>query len=99
MVNYEVNVPTGEDLMDAEQIIEACCEKEGLHITLKSTLSKYAGCIHYHYQKGTERGTLEVTIWPRENRIWFSIQAGRTADWIIESVSQLEECIVSKMNT
>lgn len=98
MVNYEVNVPSGTDMKEVEQLIEACCEEEGLHITLKSTLSKYPGCIHYHYKKGTERGTLEITIWPKEHRIWFSVQAGRTADWIVESLSQLEEGIVSKIS-
>lgn len=91
MVNYEVNVPPGTDMLGVEQLIEVCCAEEGLHITLKGTLSKYLGCIHYHYKKATERGTLEITIWPMEHRIWFSVQAGRTADWIIESLSQLEE--------
>lgn len=91
MVNYEVSVPLDADIKQVEQLIEACCAEEGLHITLKGTLSKYPGCIHYHYKKGTERGTLEITIWPKEHRIWFSVQAGRTADWIIESLSQLEE--------
>lgn len=91
MVNYEVSVPLDADIKQAEQLIEESCAEEGLHITLKGTLSKYPGCIHYHYKKGTERGTLEITIWPKEHRIWFSVQAGRTADWIIASLSQLEE--------
>jgi hypothetical protein len=85
------------DLTTAEKLIEESCESRSLQIKLKGSISKHPGCVHYHYKKGKERGTLEITLWPKEHRIWFSIQSGRTADWIIESVKQLKEEIENKL--
>jgi hypothetical protein len=99
LIHYEVNVPPEADLTTAEQLIEECCESRSLQQTLKGTLSKHSGCTHYHYKKGKERGTLEITLWPKEHRIWISIQSGRAADWIAECVEQLKEEVENKLAT
>ncbi|MBI2583919.1 MAG: hypothetical protein HYW25_04590 [Candidatus Aenigmarchaeota archaeon] len=60
---------------------------------MKGTVSKYPECIHWHFKKGRQRGTLEITLWKEQRRIWFNVQAERTADWIDESVSKLKKSI------
>jgi hypothetical protein len=54
----------------------------GLRSTLKGTLRAFPGCVHWHFKKGRASGTLELTMWPAEKRIWFSVQRGRRAAWI-----------------
>jgi hypothetical protein len=74
-----------------DQIIESLCRAHGLSITMKATLSKYPGSIHWHLKRGRERGTLEVTLCPREYRLWFSMQDGRRAEWVMESARRIKE--------
>jgi hypothetical protein len=92
-------VSSESDLTTAEQLIQESCESRSLHQTLKGTLSKHPGSIHYHYKKGKERGTLEITLWPKEKRIWFSIQSGRDADWVTDCVETMKEEIENKLAT
>ncbi len=93
MIEIEVIVPVQADLAQAEQLIEQCCAAEGLLISLKGSLASYPGCIHWHYKQGTQRGTLEITLWPKAGRIWFSVHSGRTAAWIEEAVARLKETL------
>ena len=55
----------------------------------ESTLAKYPGCTHWHLKRGMEQGTLEVTLWPSEGRLWASVQAGRAGEWIDQAVREL----------
>jgi hypothetical protein len=57
---------------------------------MKGTLANYPGCVHWHYKKGKARGTLEITWWERENRLWFKVAKGRTGDWIEGSITRLK---------
>ncbi len=75
----------------SETLIENCCAEMKLEIVLKGTLSKYLGCVHWHLKQGNQRGTLEVTWWPMQHRLWLSIQAGRTGVWVEESAQSLKE--------
>jgi hypothetical protein len=93
MLEYEVNLPPGADLSEAELLIEMCCASEGLRMTLKGSLSKYPGSVHWHFKRDDERGTLEVTLWSRARRVWFSIQAGRTGNWIEESIMRVSKAL------
>src|ERR1700744_6724933 len=90
MIDLEANISpwlrTPESL---DQIIDSLCRAHGLSITMKATLAKYPGSIHWHLKRGRERGTLEITLWPRENRLWFSMQDGRQAEWVMESAQQI----------
>jgi hypothetical protein len=82
MVEIEVTMPREVDGAAVERTVEGCAARLGLQVTMKGTLGRYPGCIHWHFKRGRERGTLEVTWWPREQRLWLSVQAGRTGDWI-----------------
>jgi hypothetical protein len=92
MIDLEANISRwrlqGPESLD--QIIESLCRAHGLSITMKATLSKYPGSIHWHLKKGRDKGTLEITLWPRERRLWFSMQDGRRAEWVMESAQRIK---------
>src|ERR1700677_1697971 len=92
MIDLEADIsrwrPRPQESLD--QIIESLCRAHGLSVTMKATLSKYPGSIHWHWKRGRERGTLEVTLWPRERRLWFSMQDGRRAQWVMESARRIK---------
>jgi hypothetical protein len=71
--------------------IERLCQSHGLSITMKTTLSKCPGSIHWHLKKGRERGTLEITLWPSKSRLWFSMQDGRKGDWVMPVAQQTKK--------
>ncbi len=91
MTEIELTVPLQMDLSQAEQIIEQCCMVEGLSVNLKGSLAKYPGCIHWHFKRDSQRGTLEITLWASARRIWFSIHTGRTGAWIEETLFRLKQ--------
>ena len=70
------------------QTIEQMCLDEGLTLTLKGTLARYPGCIHWHFKHGKLPGTLELTFW--EKRLWFKISAGREGVWMDALVEKLK---------
>jgi hypothetical protein len=93
MEEYPIQI---EPIFDAEQIeiaVERCSRGLGLLETMKSTLAKYPGSVHWHFKKPHASGTLEVTHWPSGNRLWISVQRGRRADWLEELVPSMERCL------
>jgi hypothetical protein len=93
MRNLEVNFPQNCDLEQIDQIIESLCTQQGLTRKIKSTLRSYPGSTHWHYKKGYERGTLEITLWPKESRIWLSIHDNRRGSWTDGSARRLATAI------
>ncbi len=90
MIETEVLIKPDADLSKADETVENLCKSEGLQMTMKDTLLKYPGCIHWHFKKDSQRGTIEITLWEKTHRIWFSVQSGRTGDWIKETVKKLK---------
>ena len=82
-----------------EAIVEAACAAEGLRLTLKDTLAKYPGCVHWHFQKGTQRGTLEITWWEKRRRLWFKVAAGRRGEWMEATIPRLESMLKKRRPT
>ena len=74
-----MNVITVDAPLD-EAMLEDVFAAEDLRITLKSTLIKYPGCVHWHLKLGKETGTLEATLW--QGKCWFSMSMGRMALWL-----------------
>src|SRR5215471_1010089 len=93
MFEVEVKIPFGADILNAEQVIEACCAAEGLSVSVKRTLVSYPGYVHWHFKRAAQRGTLEVTWWPQARRAWISVHANRTGEWIEEAVARLKEAM------
>jgi hypothetical protein len=87
MIEIEIYVP--ENPAAVHQTVERVCALEGLTLTRKGTLSSYPGCVHWHFKKDRQPGTLELTWWERENRLWFKVAEGRRANWINETVEKL----------
>ena len=82
MLEIIIAVPAGARLAGMEHDIESACRAEGLRQTLKGTLAQYPGCVHWHVKQGRERGTLEITFWPAERRLWFKVAEGRRGEWM-----------------
>jgi len=93
MRNIEIELPPGANLSKVEKAIEATLAAVGLQVCLRGTLKKFPGCTHCHARKAGQPGTLELTLWPQQHRAWISIQSGRTADWILEKVPELQKAL------
>jgi hypothetical protein len=82
MQEFEFWVPGGADISELDVLVESACSAEGLQMTMDSSLARHPGSRHWHFKKPGDRGTLEITWSPLEDRLWASIQAGRRAEWI-----------------
>ena len=82
MQEFEFQIPPSAQLSNLDSEVESICIGEGLQVAMKSSLARFPGSVHWHFKKPGVRGTLEITSYPLEKRLWASIQAGRRADWI-----------------
>jgi hypothetical protein len=89
----EIPLALNADYRDVQQAIERAIGGCGLRVSLRCSLEKFPGCIHWHLKKGSEPGTLEITLWPKERRAWFTIQNGRRADWIEGKLNAFRKAI------
>jgi hypothetical protein len=87
VTNLEVDISGAAG--NLEKASERTSQETGLSVTMKTTSAKFPGSIHWQ-KKGRERGTLEATLWPAQNRLWFSMQDGRSADWVMLAAYQLK---------
>lgn len=91
MIEIELSIPDGLNTKTAVRIVEDVCAANGLTCALKGTLASYPNSIHWHVKQGKQKGTLEITWWEREHRLWFKVARGRTNQWISESIPILKE--------
>jgi hypothetical protein len=98
MREVEFCVPLSARLSHGAAAIEAACSAEGLEIGMKGTLASFPGSIHWHFKKPRERGTLEITLFPRDRRIWAQIQDGRRADWIEPCLKNIKHAVEAELN-
>jgi hypothetical protein len=97
MNNIEIDLAADADSTMVQCAVETAFSSAGLRCTMKDTLRKYPGCIHWHYKNGNRPGTLAVMYWPGQCRAWFSIQASRNAAWIEEIVQVLRKSVTAHM--
>ena len=90
MTEIEILWPENVEVADVVSDVEACCNAIGLTQTLRGTLGKYPGCTHWHYKPGKAKGTLELTAWPQQHRLWFVVHENRKAAWMDEIVVRLK---------
>ena len=90
MREIDFAVPRNADLGRAERLIEKICGRRGLLLAMKGSLASYPGCVHWHYRRQSHRGTLELTLFVRERRLWAKVQDGRKAPWIDEELPALQ---------
>lgn len=84
-----MKLPPGTDLEEAGRLLERLCAEEGLVRTMETSLKVYPGSRHWHYRRGSERGTLEVTVWPGGGKAWISAHANRAGRWTAGSAERL----------
>ena len=96
MTDFELQLPEGCNWARLPERIEAACAAEGLSLGMKGSLAKHPGCLHWHFKQGRERGTLEITLWPQQHRLWFTVQDGRRGEWIEEAVARLKPILEAK---
>lgn len=93
MDRVDVRIQAKATLANAARVIEALCAREGLSLKLKGSLSTHPTSVHWHFRRGRESGTLEITWWRSAGRIWFSTHRGREAAWIQASVRRLRAAL------
>ncbi len=97
MVETDVKIPvefqSGQQTINVVEIVERSCGMEALTCTMKGTLAGYPGCVHWHWKKGKETGTLEISWWAQRKRLWFKVASGRGGSWIEETVVRLKRQI------
>jgi len=93
----EVLLPSKVAASNVEHTVNRICAETALHVSLRGTLARYPGSLHWHLKRGSERGTLEITFDPGTTRLWLSVHARREADWIDEILSSLPQLIVQEL--
>jgi hypothetical protein len=86
---HDVDLPAGIPFADVARLVESMAESEGLRITLRGTLAQHPGSLHWHFKRGREPGTLEVTLLQRERCIRLAVQAGRGGPWTEQVMEHL----------
>ena len=89
MIEVDVLLPDFCEPDAVPRVVEQACALEGLTLTLKGTLKKYPGSLHWHYRQGNLSGTLEVTWWEQGRRLWFKLASGRTGLWTERAIHRL----------
>ena len=93
MREIELAVPRDADLTQAAKLIEKISAQHELILAMKGSLAAYPGCIHWHYKRGKQKGTLELTLFARAGRVWATVQDGRKALWIEQELPALQRAI------
>jgi hypothetical protein len=89
MREIEVPLKSSRQLVRVARRVEDAAQFEGLTLTLKGGLAKYPRCIHWHFRRGDEPGTLEITYAPTEGRLWFTIRDDRAAPWMDDTIKRM----------
>ena len=95
MIEVELQITVDATRDEVVRVVEQTCIANDLTCARKGTLAGYPGCIHWHFRNDKQKGTLEITWWENENRLWFKVAGGRTGDWINEALPRLKEKIES----
>jgi hypothetical protein len=93
MIEVELQIPDRIETEAVIRVIEQVCASNELTCSLKGTLISYPGSVHWHFKRGRQNGTLEMTWWESEHRLWFKVAYGRADEWMLESIPQLKEQI------
>jgi hypothetical protein len=93
MIEVELQIPGGIETESVIRIIEQVCASNELTCRLNGTLVSYPGSIHWHFKRGKQKGTVEITWWEGGHRLWFKVADRRAGAWIFKSIPQLKEQI------
>ncbi|MGH8102996.1 MAG: hypothetical protein ACREJQ_00570 [bacterium] len=99
MLEIDIQLSYGAVTRNVVRAVEQSCVAAGLTRHSRGALAKYPGCIHLHYRKGREPGTLEITFWPKQSRLWFKVHPRRRAPWMDFILPRLRASIESRLNS
>jgi hypothetical protein len=91
VIELDIHVPHDIDAKRMPPLIEQACAREDLIAATRGTLGTYPGCVHWHFKRAGEKGTLEVTWWPKHRKLWFKVADGREGPWIRTAMERLRE--------
>ena len=97
MIEVELQIPADARSDTVVKVVEQVCTANNLICVLKGTLASYPDSIHWHFRKHKQKGTLEISWWESENRLWFKVTKGREGEWIEESIVELKKQIESSL--
>ena len=97
MKEIEFRIAGQWDLRGAEALIERIFAERGSTVGMKGSLAGYPGCVHWHYRKPRQKGTLEITLHEKERRIWAQVQDRRKAPWIDQELTRVRRAIERKL--
>jgi hypothetical protein len=93
MIEIELTVPSDCDFGPVASRIDRIISNSQLRITLRGSLASYPGCTHWHTKMENHKGTLEITSFPRDRRVWLKVQSGRNGPWIEPAAAELKRAI------
>jgi hypothetical protein len=93
MIEVELQVPDSTDTEAVRRAIEEICASHALTCTSKGTLLRYPASVHWHFKQVKQTGTLEITWWENQRRLWFKVARNGENKWIDESIPLLKEQI------
>jgi len=93
MLEVQIDLPLHFRPESISEMVERACAAESLTCSMKGTLTSFPNCVHWHWKRGKERGTLEITWWGKQDRLWFKVAAGRTGSWIEGTLIRLKQHI------
>src|SRR4030095_7866814 len=73
MIELNIEIPKDVNAVVLIDTVERVCLAHHLNCTLKGTLVRYQGSVHWHFKKDKLKGTLEITWWESKNRLWFKV--------------------------
>ncbi len=82
MPDYEIEWPHGIAADAVADSVDAWIVLRSMTCSMRTSLAKHPGCTHWHVKSGSSSGTLEITLWPAQGRLWVSMRANRMADWM-----------------
>jgi len=85
-----INIPLASNHSQIAMLtlIEQAISDAGL-LADRLELRSYPGATHWHIRRLGTKGTLELTYWPMQSRLWFAIHANRRAEWIAPAIDDL----------
>src|SRR5262245_16202492 len=98
METIRIPIPENHNPAALPALIERAVSDAGL-LAERLELRSYPGATHWHIRRPGAKGTLELTYWPREGRLWFAIHANRRAEWIAPAIGDLRARIMQVSNT
>jgi hypothetical protein len=97
MTEIEITLPAQAKGAQVIRAVERVAAEQALTLTLKGTLLKYPGCVHWHFKKDKESGTLEITWWPAQRRLWLKVALNRQNAWINKVIPHLKQSLEANL--